>query len=87
MTYTIELLNAVKSKYSLTTDYQVAKKIGVTSSRVSNWMRGRNAMDWEVAFKVADLLEMDDQNVVYGLLNDKYENPRLINTLRAGCHA
>ncbi|WP_311568407.1 helix-turn-helix domain-containing protein [Photobacterium arenosum] len=87
MTYTIELLNMVKAKYSLETDYQVAKKLGVTSSRVSNWMRERNAMDWDVAFKVADLLDMDDQNVVYGLLQDKYENPRLINVLKAGCPA
>lgn len=81
MTYTIELLNMVKARYKLGSDYQLAKKLGVSTARVSNWMKCKNTMEWEIAFKIADLLEIDDQNVVYGLLKDKYENPRIINVL------
>ncbi|CAG22824.1 helix-turn-helix domain-containing protein [Photobacterium profundum] len=84
MTYTIELLNMVKAKYDLASDYQLSKKLGVSTSRVSNWMKEKSSMDWDMAFQVADLLGMDDQKVVYGLLEDKYENPRLINVLSEG---
>lgn len=44
-------------------------------------------MEWEVAFQIADLLGEEDQNVVFGLLDDKYKNPRLINALHAGAPA
>ncbi|MGF1786450.1 transcriptional regulator [Photobacterium swingsii] len=84
MTYTIELLNMVKAKYDLSSDYQLAKKLGVSTARVSNWKKGKNNLDWNTAFYVADLLGINDQKVVYGLLDDKYENPRLINALCEG---
>lgn len=87
MNYTNLLLDRVKAKYSLTSDYQLAKMIGVGTGRMGNWRKGVCSMDWEIAFKVADLLELDDQNVVYGLLDDKYKNPRLINALHAGAPA
>lgn len=38
-------------------------------------------MDWDMAFFIADLLEEEDQNVVFGLIDDKYTNSRLINAL------
>ena len=41
-------------------------------------------MDWEMAFRIADMLELDDQFVVHSLLEDKYENPRLISALHEG---
>ena len=81
MSYTIELLTQVKVRFELVSDYQLAKKLGVSSARVSNWMKGKNNLDWDTAFLLADLLEIDDQNVVHGLLKDKYENPRFINAL------
>lgn len=84
MTYTNELLNKVKARYSLTSEYQLAKKLEISESRLYRWRKELNSMDWEMAFQIADLLELDDQNVVYGLLEDKYENPRLINTLQEG---
>ena len=84
MTYTIALLNRVKAKYDLTSDYQLAKKLDVSTARVSNWMKKDYSMDWDMAFQIADMLGLDDQNVVYNLLEDKYENPRLINTLQEG---
>ncbi|WP_428431566.1 transcriptional regulator [Photobacterium chitinilyticum] len=62
----------------------MAKKLGVNDSRLYKWRKELNSMDWNMAFKVADILEMDDQKVVYGLLEDKYENQRLINALTEG---
>ncbi|MCR9639669.1 transcriptional regulator [Vibrio alginolyticus] len=84
MNYTNALLDRVKAKYELGSDYQLAKKLEVGPGRVSNWRKGTCSMDWDVAFQIADLLEEDDQNVVYGLIDDKYKNPRLINALHEG---
>ncbi|NAW64535.1 helix-turn-helix domain-containing protein [Photobacterium halotolerans] len=80
--YTNTLLDMVKTRYNLTSDYKLAQKLEVSRARLSNWRCGKNSMEWEVAFQIADLLHLDDQNVVYGLLHDKQLNPRLINALR-----
>lgn len=84
MNYTNALLNRVKAKYELSSDYKLAKKLGIGTGRLANWRSEVCSMDWEVAFQVADLLGLDDQKVVYGLLDDKYKNSRLINALQAG---
>ncbi|ERM57681.1 MULTISPECIES: hypothetical protein [Vibrio] len=84
MNFTNSLLDRVKAKYELTSDYQLSKKLDVQQSRVSNWRKGRSSMEWEMAFFISDLLQEDDQNVVYGLIDDKYKNPRLINALHEG---
>lgn len=84
MNFTNQLLDSVKTKYGLTSDYQLCKKLGVSSSRVGNYRSERSVLDWDIAFQLADMLQVDDQYVVYGLLEDKYKNPRLVNALRQG---
>ncbi|MCR9953311.1 helix-turn-helix domain-containing protein [Vibrio parahaemolyticus] len=85
--YTNVLLDRLKTQLELTSDYQLAKVLDVGTSRISNYRNGRSVLDWEIAFKIADLLGLDDQDVVYGLLEDKSVNPRLINALQAGAPA
>ncbi|EGQ7930310.1 helix-turn-helix domain-containing protein [Vibrio vulnificus] len=87
MNYTNLLLDRVKARYELSSDYKLAQKLGVGRSRLSHWRSGTCSMEWEVAFQIADLLGEEDQNVVFGLLDDKYKNPRLINALHAGAPA
>ncbi|EGR2797614.1 transcriptional regulator [Vibrio cidicii] len=82
MNYTNVLLDRVKAKLELSSDYQLAKFLEVSTGRIGNYRSGRSVLDWNMAFKIADLLEEDDQNVVFGLIEDKYTNPRLINALR-----
>ncbi|EHZ7358359.1 transcriptional regulator [Vibrio vulnificus] len=84
MNYTNALLDRLKAKLELGSDYQLAKVLEVGASRISNYRNGRSVLDWNIAFKIADLLEEDDQKVVFGLLEDKYSNPRLINALQEG---
>ncbi|KYN83591.1 hypothetical protein ATY36_11735 [Vibrio cidicii] len=84
MNYTNALLDRLKAKLELGSDYQLAKVLDVGASRISNYRNGRSVLDWNIAFKIADLLEENDQNVVFGLLEDKYSNPRLINALQEG---
>ncbi|WP_033008560.1 helix-turn-helix domain-containing protein [Vibrio harveyi] len=81
--YTNVLLDQLKTQLELTSDYQLAKFLDVGTSRISNYRNGRSVLDWELAFKIADLLELDDQDVVYGLLDEKTVNPRLINALQS----
>lgn len=87
MNYTNALLDRVKAKYNLTSDYQLSKKLGIGQGRVTHWRKGTCSMDWDVAFLICDMLEEDDQNVVYGLIDDKYSNPRLVNALHDGRNA
>ena len=82
--YTNALLDRVKAKLDLTSDYQLAKFLEVGTSRIGNYRSGRSNLDWNMAFRIADLLEENDQNVVFGLIAEKYSNPRLINALEAG---
>ncbi|PIB17235.1 helix-turn-helix domain-containing protein [Vibrio rotiferianus] len=84
MNYTNALLDRVKAKFELTSEYQLAKKLEVPHSSLRRWRKGGSSMEWDTAFQIADLLDEDDQNVVHGLINDKYTNPRLINALHAG---
>lgn len=81
MNYTNLLLNRVKAKFNLTSEYQLAKYLEVPHSSLHRWRKGTTSMEWNTAFKIADLLEESDQNVVYGLIDDKYTNPRLVNAL------
>ncbi|AOW85107.1 transcriptional regulator [Vibrio mimicus] len=87
MNYTNALLDRVKAKYNLTSDYQLSKKLGIGQGRVTHWRKGTCSMDWDVAFLICDLLGENDQNVVYGLIDDKYSNPRLVNALHEGRNA
>ncbi|WP_240205363.1 transcriptional regulator [Vibrio sp. CyArs1] len=84
MNYTNALLDRVKAKYGLSSDYQLAKKLDITTSRLGAYRKGRSSIGWDLAFEIADMLEENDQNVVYGLIDDKYSNPRLINALHEG---
>ncbi len=79
MNYTNALLDRVKAKFELTSEYQLAKKLEIGDGRLRHWRKGYCSMDWDMALLICDLLEEDDQNVVLGLIDDKYSNPRLIN--------
>lgn len=79
--YTNALLNRIKAKYELTSEYQLARKLKVSDVRLYNWRKGRCGMDWDVAFKIADMLGESDQNVVYGLLPSKQNNARVIKVI------
>ncbi|MDC5808085.1 transcriptional regulator [Vibrio europaeus] len=79
--YTNALLNRVKAKYQIKTEYKLARKIGVTDSRLRKWRKGTCGMDWDIAFRIADMLGESDQNVVLGLLPNKQKNERVIKVL------
>jgi transcriptional regulator with XRE-family HTH domain len=55
---TIEFLDRLRARRGLTSDYQVAKALGVSHTRVSNWRTGRNTFDDGVALLIAAELAM-----------------------------
>lgn len=56
---TVEYLDAVKAAYSLTSDYQLAKKLGESAARVSQYRVGRTFMDDDLAIKISYLLDLN----------------------------
>ncbi|MEI8612055.1 helix-turn-helix domain-containing protein [Enterovibrio sp. Hal110] len=81
MSYITELMDDVKAAHDIPSDYALAKKLGVTRATVSKWRVEKGIPDWESIFKIADLLQLDDQNVVYKFIAEKQNNPRVIKVL------
>lgn len=56
---TVEFIDAAKARLQPPTDYQLARHLGISPNRVSNWRTGRNTFDEEIAVKIAELIERD----------------------------
>lgn len=56
---TVDYLDAVKAAYSLTSDYQLTKKISESAARISQYRVGRTFMDDDLAIKIAYLLDLN----------------------------
>lgn len=61
---TLEYLDAVKAAYNITSDYQLAKKLGISTTRISNYRTGRSVMEDDLAVKVAYLLDKNPLTVL-----------------------
>ena len=61
---TLELLEAVKERRGITSDYALAKVLGVTQSAVSSYRTGRSRIDDDVALTVAEILQMHPMQVI-----------------------
>jgi hypothetical protein len=57
MRTTLEILDAVKRRHSITSDYQLAKLLGKSTSGVSNYRCGRSHLDDLTAVRCAELLD------------------------------
>lgn len=55
---TVDFLDAVKRRHGLTSDYQLAKKLGWTPQRLSGYRIGRRELDDEACVQIAELLEL-----------------------------
>lgn len=59
MKSTPDLLDAVKEKKGIQSDYALAAFIGVTRAHVSKWRCGRESLTDEKALQVAEILGID----------------------------
>lgn len=55
---TNEIIDAIKARYNLPSDYAVHKLLGVTHQQIGNYRKGKCLMGDEAALKAADLLDL-----------------------------
>jgi plasmid maintenance system antidote protein VapI len=65
MNTSIELVNNIKARYNLPSDYAVAKKLGVTPSSIQHITKSRRQFGDSTAFHAAKLLEMNPVVISY----------------------
>ncbi len=51
-----DFIEELKVKYGLPSNYAAARKIGISDSRISSYMRGRREFDDEISVRIAKLL-------------------------------
>ena len=74
---TVQYLDAVKAKLRLESDYAVAKRLGLTTSGVSNYRRGKSTFDHLVAIRVARILDLDPMTVIADVELERATQPEL----------
>lgn len=75
MSNTQALLDKAVKLCSPSTSYQLAKKLGVSTSRMSHWRNGRATPDNEVAFKLAKILRMPISDIIGYIEEDRATTP------------
>jgi len=75
-----EILDAVKDHYSLTSDGQIAKKLNVSRTRISNWRCGKNTIDDDVANLIENLLKLPKGVISLEMHAQRTKCPAVSNT-------
>jgi transcriptional regulator with XRE-family HTH domain len=66
-----ELLDAIRERHNLPSDYAVAKTMGVPRQLVSRWRQGHGGMSDDHAARVAELLGLDPGHVLARLYAER----------------
>src|SRR6266581_539171 len=78
MKTTVQFLDAVRVRHSLTSDYQLGKLLGVSHARISNYSVGRNMMDEAMCLKIAAALSLDDPGeVLVAIAHEREKRPEV----------
>ncbi len=72
---TLEYLDAVKKKQGLTSDYQLAKLLGLETSNMTMYRKQRRVMDDYIAALVAELLEIDQMELIAQANAEREKDP------------
>mgnify|MGYP003471410918 CR=1 FL=1 len=75
MQTTNEFLDAVKQRHGVTSDYALAKLLGVRHTTISNYRTMRSRLDDQMAIKVAKLLEMPPEAVMVAAHGERAKLP------------
>lgn len=71
--FTTDFLNQIQAAYGLTSDYQLAKKLGVTTQAISNYRTKRSFLNDAMALKVAHLLDLEPLLVLACVNAERFE--------------
>ncbi len=83
MRNTDALLDKAKGLCQPATDYQLAKQLGISPQRLSNWRRQGQGPDADTAWKLAEFLHMEPQTVIAYVEEDRAKNPSVKARWRA----
>ncbi len=67
MASTLQYLDEAKRKLNVESDYALSKRLGCTTSAISNYRAGRSRMDDVMAVKVAEILERNPLELLASL--------------------
>lgn len=70
---TNELLDAVKAKHSITSDYKLAQHLKLTDAAIAHYRKGRSMLDDRVAMRVADALGVAGEYVLASIHAERAE--------------
>lgn len=73
---TIQLLDAIRARRNLPSDYAAAALLGLTRSQVSRYRNGKDFMGDEVAQRAASLLDLDPAQVVAAVHAERATDPQ-----------
>lgn len=71
-----EYIDAAKEKMGLSSDYELAKRLGIPNANLPGMRRGERNIPLDVAFKLAITLELDPAQVVADLEAQREKNPK-----------
>ena len=74
---THEYMAALKAAFGITSDYALAKKMGVTQPVTSKWRQGKNGIDDSFAPLIAETLNRPVQQVLADLHAEREKSPEL----------
>ena len=74
---TLEYCVALKRRLNITSDYELAKRLGVSKTTISNYTTGRRAFDVSIAARVAEMLELDPMKVIADMELERGTNDAL----------
>lgn len=76
--YTDIILDRTKEKLGISSDYALAKKLGIGRGRVGNYRTGHCKPDEEVCFILAEILEEEPQAIIAAVRLDAEKEPSKI---------
>jgi transcriptional regulator with XRE-family HTH domain len=79
---TIQYLDAVKARYHWESDYKLAKEMGLSQSRMSNYRCGKTEMDENLCIDVANLLKLNPAKVLIDITAERTKCDKAAQILR-----
>lgn len=72
---TLDYLQEVKTRLGITSDYALAKALGITQSTISGYRAGRSRIDDDVALTIADILRIHPLQVIAAANAERAKTP------------
>lgn len=74
MNKSAELMDALKAKIGITSDYALAKKLGVNQARISAYRHGKEKPDFYICVKAGIFLNLDPVKIAAEIELEKEKN-------------